>query len=178
MATETRRVRMTKQLLYDSLIETMEQKPVSRITVKEICERADVNRSTFYVYFKDPADQLAQLEQTLIDRLAECLNTAETKEAALNEILDYIEQHRKMFQTLFGPSGDPSFQRSILSYFGSERGHEHRPETYRAMKHAYQYIFCATGVLGMIIDWVLNEDSVETTTLAKWIVSFTEHFRQ
>ena len=39
-----RRTRYTQMVLKKSLIEWMEQKPLAKITIKELCERADINR--------------------------------------------------------------------------------------------------------------------------------------
>ena len=48
------------------LLTLLQKKPLSRITVKEICEGADVNRSTYYAYYADPYDQLNQMVQTFL----------------------------------------------------------------------------------------------------------------
>ena len=45
---DNQRVRLTKRLLQDSLIELMKTKTIYKISIKEICELAEVNRSTFY----------------------------------------------------------------------------------------------------------------------------------
>ena len=63
---ENRRVRMTKQLLKDALMELLEQKELTSITVTAICERADVHRSTFYKYYTDPADLMRDIEQDFL----------------------------------------------------------------------------------------------------------------
>lgn len=39
------------------------------LTVKEICEKAEINRSTFYAYYKDTADMKEQIESRLIDQI-------------------------------------------------------------------------------------------------------------
>lgn len=44
---ENRRTRLTKRLLRESLLELLHEKPVDHITVKELCECAELNRSTF-----------------------------------------------------------------------------------------------------------------------------------
>ncbi len=48
-----RRVKYTKQALKDSLIELLQEKAIEKITVKELCEKADVNRGTFYSHYTD-----------------------------------------------------------------------------------------------------------------------------
>lgn len=62
MEKENRRTKITKLLLTDSFLHLLEQKPLPRITVKDICDYADLNRSTYYRYFTDPyASQIAEL---------------------------------------------------------------------------------------------------------------------
>lgn len=43
-----RRKKYTRMVLKESLMELLKNKPISNITIKEICEEADINRSTFY----------------------------------------------------------------------------------------------------------------------------------
>ena len=50
---ENRRAAYSKRVIKESFIELLDQKPLSKISVKEICEMADVNRCTFYSYFED-----------------------------------------------------------------------------------------------------------------------------
>lgn len=61
MATD-RRVKYTKMILRQSLIEVLKEKPISRLTIKELCERADINRATFYSHYSDQFDLLKQIE--------------------------------------------------------------------------------------------------------------------
>lgn len=47
------RVRLTKMLLHDSMLELMKDRPAGKVTVKELCEKAGVNRATFYAHYPD-----------------------------------------------------------------------------------------------------------------------------
>ena len=53
-----RRVRFTRSALREALIDLILEKPLVSITGKDICARADINRSTFYLHFKDVTDIL------------------------------------------------------------------------------------------------------------------------
>ena len=66
---ETRRVRMTKRLMKDALLELLAQKNLSSISVKELCETADVHRTTFYLHYTDTADLLREIEQDFLDKI-------------------------------------------------------------------------------------------------------------
>lgn len=53
---ENRRSAYSRKVIKESFIELLARKPLSKIGVKEICEKADVNRCTFYAYYKDIYD--------------------------------------------------------------------------------------------------------------------------
>ena len=63
---ENRRVRMTKRLIKEALLELMEHQDLIDISVTAICKAADVHRSTFYKYYSDPADLLKEAENDMI----------------------------------------------------------------------------------------------------------------
>ena len=51
----------------------LEKKDFAYITVKEICEAAGVNRSTFYLHYETLADLLAESAQYIIDRFVQAM---------------------------------------------------------------------------------------------------------
>ena len=61
-----RRVKYTKQALKDSLIEALKDKAIEKITVKELCEKADVNRGTFYSHYADQFDLYNEVIRDLV----------------------------------------------------------------------------------------------------------------
>lgn len=62
-----RRVRYTRMVLKQALLSLMLERPITRITVTEICERAEVNRATFYAHYADPYDLLARIETNCLN---------------------------------------------------------------------------------------------------------------
>jgi AcrR family transcriptional regulator len=69
-----RRKKYTRMVLKDSLMELLREKHISGITVKEICELADINRSTFYSHYSDHYDLLNKIEEEIIEDMQEKLN--------------------------------------------------------------------------------------------------------
>ena len=66
---EDRRVRRTKKLLTQALTQLLQEKQAKEITVKELTELADMNRGTFYLYYKDIFDMLEKIEDSLFEAL-------------------------------------------------------------------------------------------------------------
>ena len=60
-----RRVKRTKKLLRECLFSLLEDKPASEITVRDLTEKADINRSTFYFYYKDLNDMIIHIQDEI-----------------------------------------------------------------------------------------------------------------
>ena len=69
------RVKYTKMVLKKALLELMQHKPVNKITVKEICERAELNRATFYAHYSDCFDLLESIEEELFGQFERSIYT-------------------------------------------------------------------------------------------------------
>lgn len=67
--TRDRRIRRTRRQIRRALAQLMQQKSASEITVKELVDLADINRSTFYLHYNDIFDLLAAVEQELFDEI-------------------------------------------------------------------------------------------------------------
>lgn len=63
--TEDRRVKRTKKALRECLFQLLDEKTVDDITVKELTNMADINRSTFYFYYKDIDDMIIQIQDEI-----------------------------------------------------------------------------------------------------------------
>ncbi|MDF2513235.1 MAG: transcriptional regulator, TetR family [Herbinix sp.] len=48
-----RRIRYTKKVIKESFMDLLLNRPSHKITVKEVCEKAEINRTTFYSYYDD-----------------------------------------------------------------------------------------------------------------------------
>lgn len=63
------RVRYTQMVIKNSFTKLLEQKPLNKVTVKEICELSEINRATFYKYYCDAYDLLEKLESEFLSEL-------------------------------------------------------------------------------------------------------------
>ena len=60
------RIRKTKQSIYNAFIDLRSKMPLEKITVKDLCSQAQINKSTFYVYYKDIYDLSDQIENEIV----------------------------------------------------------------------------------------------------------------
>lgn len=67
--TQDRRIKRTKMLLQNALVDLLLEKAVGKISVKELTQKADVNRSTFYLHYLDIYDMLEQMENEFVETI-------------------------------------------------------------------------------------------------------------
>ena len=65
-----RRVRMTRAMVREALLELLGEKPLGEVSVTELCARADINRTTFYKHYGNPSDVLRDIADELVDGAA------------------------------------------------------------------------------------------------------------
>ncbi len=104
-----RRVKYTKMVLKQSLLELMEEKPIGKITVTDICRTADINRNTFYVHYASPIDLLSQIQDELyleIRHSIEKISGRETVVRLLTEICRAIADNGELCKIIISEHGE------------------------------------------------------------------------
>lgn len=71
------RMEKTKRSIINSFIEMRSKKDIEKITVKELCEKAQINKSTFYSHYHDIYDLSEQLETEVVNSIIEQMNHPE-----------------------------------------------------------------------------------------------------
>lgn len=105
------RVRYTKMMIHNVFIDLLKEKPVTKISVTEICKRAEINRTTFYKHYLDVYDLLEQIEKETAEQLKHMLDSQNIGSARqiLLYILDALKNHRELFFALAENGMDKSF---------------------------------------------------------------------
>ncbi len=151
-----RRVKYTKFMLKEALVELIREQHISNITVKALCEKADINRSTFYVHYSDPYDLLHQIEKEVLSNvmlyLEEQERNTECPDFQLTNILEYAKENIGLFEALLGENSDYVFQNDILelSQIISSQYNMNMDET----EKKYIKEFGATGCISVFKRWM------------------------
>lgn len=170
------RTRLSKMLFKNALMDLLKEKgSINKVSVRELCDRAELNRSTFYAHYQEPNDLLIEIETELLDATEEHLK----KIGAKNEIgahkyilsfLQYIRQNDKPFRALLIDSTDPEFrsrfmQQSIIQFV----------ENLRIVlpKELEQYIFSyiLNGSTGIIIQWIRSDYAADENEIVNLLFS-------
>lgn len=169
---ENRRVRMTKKLLKDAILELMEARELDRITVKDICAAADVNRSTFYAHYEDSHQLLHEIENDMLERMPELpipyANMPDQQGLQrLSEFLLYVQGNARLYRVmLVRRDGGVFFNRAVDAMMEAAR----RAGPIRDERLArYDCAYRLNGSIGIIREWIEDGFPFTPEELAKII---------
>lgn len=171
---ENRRTRLTKRLLRESLLELLQGKPVDHITVKELCECAELNRSTFYAYYTDVPALYEEMGNELADALLEHIQTMNSQSELNTELmLTYIRDNCEMFRLLVYCDHYTDLNQAIIKRIF--RGFFKIPlkgdMPYSSEERDYVLQFIFMGGTGVIHHWVQNGCDLPPRQVAQLIDS-------
>ena len=113
-----RRVKYTKKVIKDTFLSLLEKKDISSISVKELCDIADVNRGTFYRYYEDIYDLLKKIEEEFIEEIRDSNSMVHMSNHSIytftKEILDIFENNKKLVRVLFNADSNIYFLDDVL----------------------------------------------------------------
>ena len=158
---EDRRVRRTKKLLTQALTQLLQEKQINEITVKELTDLADMNRGTFYLYYRDIFDMLEKIEDGLFEALDEIVSLHEHDDMSqqtkpiLLDLFRFIEENQEICRVLLSPHGDMSFLHR-LNQVVREKCLQMWPneEEKKEIAFEYHYSFVVYGCVGVFRAWL------------------------
>ncbi len=158
---ENQRIRISKTMLKTGLLKLLREKPLSQITVYELCQVSEINRTTFYKYYGSQEELLNEIEGDFLRQLDEDLKQVITQGSnAMLLILQHLYEERELFCLLVrsGPaqefSGHLFSIPSIEMIFRNMFDENNYSET--EVKYIRQFVF--QGTFSVLYDWLNSEN--------------------
>ncbi len=176
--TESRRIQMTKHLIRSALVELMGEKNFERITIKELCERADVNRTTFYLHYADQRSVLNDVKENVCRRTVAMIGETDFSDPTdfVEQFLMYIRENDRQFRILFFHDEGDSFRFSLMDAVARELV-QFLPTTDDPQSDAFAFAYLMSGSLSIIIEWMKTDYERSPRDLAKFIFKINNSVR-
>lgn len=153
---------MTKaqEQIIQIFLKSLAIKPITKITVSSICQDANLNRGTFYLYYKDVYDLYDQITKRLLNDLSILVDDTYPKESDPNaflkltqSVIEYLSSEQETVKILLQEKNGAHFVEQIRSLFIKKIMDK---ENIPLSNHAYHIdvVFNINGVIGVIIDWI------------------------
>jgi len=159
---EDRRVRKTKKALREGLIELLNEKNIQNITIKELTDKVDVHRSTFYANFKDVYELYSHTEDNIIEEIEDIISVDCTFKPHIffNGLLAYINKNKQISRLFFGGNISTDFFERLTGLFKKaciDAWCKEYSVTSVTEEIDYYVQFCLSGGLGVIRMWVTRD---------------------
>lgn len=157
-------VRRTKRAFENSLTELAKQYPFNKITVKMLCDNAELSRNAFYFHYKDINELLSSIEDDIVSEVIALLEKIEkigfpdNVFSSVELLINLFDERRNTVLMLFDKSYSVSFTVKIskaYSDFNYRYFRNYHSET-KKVKYDFFYMFLSSGFYGIIRHWLEN----------------------
>jgi AcrR family transcriptional regulator len=166
-------------MLLEALIELTVEKGFPNVTVSDICEKAMVNRSTFYRHYLDKYalldEYMAEVTKLTFEDGMHAVNPKQIQEVpqGLYNLLMQVQSFSDFYRVMLGQNGDAAFTdwfrmntqkrfRYLIGVYGVVEEKGSAP-----LEMRLNYVACAG--IGAIMWWLENEQPCSVEQLAIWI---------
>lgn len=156
----------------------MQKEDIRRITVAELCQTAQINRTTFYKYYENTFDLLAEIEKDFFDELKKSFDKNKLPEKdILNGTVAYIDQNRDKMRILFNALSNDSFYDHLMRQpFVNAFLDNKILQNFSASEIKYVRLFYSRGIYAILREWICSEKPEPREELIALIFSIRKRF--
>lgn len=170
---ENQRVRLTKTMFKNALVQLLSKKKLCDITIQELCDKAELNRTTFYKHYKNIRDILDEIENETLHQSKLCMEQISTEKevsiiSPLYHFLCHIKEHADTYRLLLNPNND--FNNKLLTPaldFLNEKSKNLHFISNNNTTYIYEYIL--SGSMTLIRNWLFSNTTESPEFIASLI---------
>ena len=176
-----RRVKYTKMVLKQSLLELMADRPIGKVSIKEICELSDINRGTFYKHYGDQYDLLNEIHNDLDSEIRATVEKSLTDSSngadIIVEIIRCIAAQSSLCKILCGEYGDGEFLKKLMNIAHDQFIEEWKARIDKAdvKQLARFYTYMANGIIAVSQEWLQSGMEETPEDIASFIDKTTNY---
>ncbi len=180
MKNEDTRVQYTKMVLRNSLLALLKDTPIGKVTVKEICDTAGLNRGTFYLHYTSPEELLNDIQHQFLKENQAIFEDYWHSERNVNIMADLfgcIARNKEICRVIMGSNGNPYFVQNIKDMIREGLLDEWQKEfpAYDRRHLDFLFDFVFSGSMSLILDWVENDRGISAAEFSNRLERLGHH---
>ncbi|MGM9629886.1 TetR/AcrR family transcriptional regulator [Butyricicoccus sp.] len=163
------RVVLTKQLIYKAFLALLKKKSIHKISIRELCEDAGINRTTFYNHYGSQYDVLAEMADNYLDEIAKTISHADVRDkqsvhSRVALVLQFIQDNLELSSMLINNNIDETFAQRLFSLPKIEDMLNTALANIQNEKEKAATIsFVISGSYKVLQDWINDPDRISFT---------------
>lgn len=167
--TENKRVKETKELLRSALLEMLKEVPIRDVSIRELCNRAGINRTTFYNHYGSQYILFDDICQQFMNAISQRLKNVKADDVELvhkriSAVLGYFEENRECSALLLNNNSESNFAERIfaLPEIGDLLDETLADFKDQRKKEAVRY-FTIYGSQRLLQEWINQDERIRTS---------------
>ena len=163
-------VNITKRAIQEAFLAVLNEKPLGKITVKDITDHCGINRNTFYYHYQDIPALLEEICQIQVDELVNKYPELNSVEECLDAAMQIVMDNKRAVMHIYNSDNRNTYvsslwrmcEATVTTYFNTAFTDDRLSPEDRQLLIRYHKCEC----FGLILDWInngLREDYVEGT---------------
>ncbi|TMC14369.1 MAG: TetR/AcrR family transcriptional regulator [Chloroflexi bacterium] len=180
------RVRRTHRLLWEALMAELSERAFEQITVKDICERAMVHRTTFYKHYEDKFALLEQGMRQMYDDMVAAEEHAPPSTFSIEHpppyfihLFEHVAHHQQFYKLMLCGEGIGRFQKLVKDYIvevAAAKMRELTPDSEHLAVPLAMHVQCVAGaVLSLLAWWLENDMPFSPYHMAQYLLKISGH---
>ena len=150
---------LTKQLIRQAMLELLQTQSIQKISVRELCDIAGINRTTFYNHYNDTYEVLAEIEEYFLAQLSTekiCAGNTAALEKHIELLCARLKKNREMAVILMENNADPHFFEKLLTVQDHGELWQQLGNAYNEEECVLLRDFLSSGTYAMVFRWLKN----------------------
>jgi AcrR family transcriptional regulator len=162
----------TQQQILTAMITLLQRQSFEKITVRDICQQAQVSRSGFYLHYDDKYDLVKKYQLTLTTKGNQLFQTYrhQDQQTLLRTLLEFLQHDGQLLALLLSQNGSAEIQTQIKQFMRDNARHNILPylklKITNEMEANYCIVFLSNAIFGVIQEWVNTQQQESPAEIA------------
>ena len=174
------RILKTKASLQEALIELLQEKELDKISISELCKKANVNRGTFYLHYQD----ITELFEEYFHNMTEGLRKAyyepyllthykiENSSSDMIRIFHHVEKYKQFYKIVFNRKTPMMYYYQLFEIIRNyliDSITEHNSQNIE-----YIASYRANAIIGLVVQWIQHDFKESPEQMNKILLFITK----
>lgn len=166
-----RRIKKTKSAIINATVNLLTTVPINKLTVKEICDMANISRSTFYLHFYDAYDVIKNVYDDISQNITKLLDSFDftiilsNPRPFLIEVVEFVQSKAELYRLLTESNYHSDFRRKLATILKEKVMHENKYRFRNQLEFEYSISYIISGLVETICGHIKDLQSENSTKL-------------